>query len=78
MQRKRSSATPEVVEAISQISEIFPQDEASQEAILTWAYNEALLLLRQYGDLLELTRSYLLTGSSTPGETALMLEEELQ
>lgn len=48
-----------------------------QSVYLQWAYFEATQLVRQYGDLIEKVGSYLNTGTSTVGECALLIEEEL-
>ncbi|KAJ1419423.1 hypothetical protein B484DRAFT_400194 [Ochromonadaceae sp. CCMP2298] len=55
-----------------------PTLKEDRQALLEWAYYEATTLVRQYGDLLEETRLYLNTGTSTVGECALMIEDELR
>jgi hypothetical protein len=49
-----------------------------RNALLQWAYYEAVQLVRQYGDLLEEVKSYLATGTSTVGECSLLIEDELR
>ena len=49
-----------------------PEDRA---ALLQWAYFEAVTLVRQHGDVLERVRVYLAAGTSSVGETALMIDD---
>eukprot|EP01031_Cornospumella_fuschlensis_P031596 gene31596-38184_t len=48
-----------------------------QSVYMQWAYFEATQLVRQYGDLIEKVGSYLRTGTTTVGECALLIEDEL-
>jgi hypothetical protein len=51
---------------------------AEQEtALLQWAYFEACSFVNQYADLIDNLRSYLRTGTSTVGECALLIEQDL-
>ena len=44
---------------------------------LRWAYNEAVALCKQYGELLEDMRDFLQTGTSGVGECSLLIEQDL-
>jgi hypothetical protein len=55
-----------------------PESAADRKALVQWAYYEAVQLVRQYGELLEEVKGYLGTGTSTVGECAMMVEEELR
>lgn len=59
------------------VSYPLPQTEADTTALLEWAYFEASSIVRQYGDLLEEVQGFMETGSSTVGESVLMIEDEL-
>lgn len=54
-----------------------PKDENDQEAFIQWAYFEATVLIRQYGDLLEEISAFLRTGSTSVGECTLLAENKL-
>ena len=55
-----------------------PTAAADQDAWLQWGYYEATALVRQYGDLLEEVKGFLGTGTTTVGECALLIEEQLR
>ena len=55
-----------------------PTAAADQDAWLQWGYYEATALVRQYGGLLEEVKAFLGTGTSTVGECALLIEEQLR
>lgn len=54
-----------------------PTDSSTQDELLRWAYNEATLLIKQYGDVLEQLRGYVLVGGSSVGECVELIEQEL-
>lgn len=58
-------------------SSVLPTRQEDQQALLQWAYFEASTLVKQYSDLLGGVSSYLRTGTSTVGECALLIENEL-
>lgn len=59
------------------ISSVVPITLEDQEAILQWAYYEAELLLKQYGDVLEGLNDYITVGTSNVAECVEFLESEL-
>jgi hypothetical protein len=50
---------------------------ADKESLLRWAYYEARLLVRQYGEVLETLRDYLATDASSVAECAYIIEDEI-
>jgi len=59
------------------VSSVVPVTVEDQEAILQWAYYEAELLLKQYGDVLEGLNDYITVGTSNVAECVEFLESEL-
>ena len=57
---------------------VIPASQADKEALVLWAYNEAIALIRQYGELVEGVSSYISSGTTTVGECALLIEGELR
>jgi hypothetical protein len=55
-----------------------PAEAADREALIQWAYNEASLLIRQYGNLLDGVSDYVQSGTTTIGECAMLIEQELR
>lgn len=60
------------------IYKILPKNEEDRKAVLRWAYNEAVTFIKQNGDVLEILREYMETGTTTVGECALLIEKEMQ
>jgi hypothetical protein len=56
---------------------ILPKDKEGQNALLRWAYYEAVVLCKQYSDVLDDVRDFLRTGTSSTGECSLLIENEL-
>ncbi len=52
-----------------------PEERAA--LMLEWAYFEAVTLVRQHADVLERVREYLAVGTSSVGETALLIDDML-
>lgn len=67
----------EVSTSNADISSVVPTASADQEALLQWAYYEAELLLKQYGDVLEGLNDYITVGTSNVAECVEFLESEL-
>lgn len=55
-----------------------PSSAEDREALVQWAYNEASLLIRRYGELLEALSDYVQSGTASIGECALLIEQELR
>lgn len=55
-----------------------PASREDKDALMLWAYNEAVTLIRQYGELLENVTDYICTGTASVGECALLIESELR
>jgi len=55
-----------------------PAAADDKEALVQWAYNEATLLIRQYGSLIETVSDYIQSGTASIGEIAVLIEEELR
>ena len=55
-----------------------PSSTEDREALVQWAYNEASLLVRRYGELLEALSDYVQSGTASIGECALLIEQELR
>lgn len=55
-----------------------PTSREDKDALVLWAYNEAVTLIRQYGELLENVTDYICTGTASVGECALLIESELR
>jgi len=55
-----------------------PAEGADRDALVRWAYYEAVALCKQYGDLLEDVRDFLQTGTSSVGECSLLIEQVLR
>ena len=55
-----------------------PASAEDREALVQWAYNEASLLIRQYGDLIESVSDYIQSGTASIGECAMLIEQELR
>jgi hypothetical protein len=53
-------------------------DKEWRKLIVDWAYSEAVLLVKRYGDLLDELQGYLLTNTASVGECVFLIEEELQ
>lgn len=54
-----------------------PKSAEDRKALIDWAYYEAVTLVKQYGDLLENIREYLVTGTASVGECAILIEQKL-
>jgi hypothetical protein len=54
-----------------------PESSEDQDALLKWAYFEALSVVKQYGDLIEDVGDYLGSGTSSVGECVALVEQEL-
>eukprot|EP01039_Chlorochromonas_danica_P002026 gene2025-2209_t len=76
---RRSKELLKMVASIdrNRTSSVLPTRSEDQQALLQWAYFEASTLVKQYSDLLGGVSSYLRTGTSTVGECALLIENEL-
>jgi hypothetical protein len=55
-----------------------PASKEDKEALVQWAYSEALGIIRRYGDLLEQVCDYIQSGTASVGECALLIERELR
>ena len=71
-----STSDPSSITTVPPSSLPIPRIE-DQSVYMQWAYFEATQLVRQYGDLIEKVGSYLRTGTTTVGECALLIEDEL-
>lgn len=49
-----------------------------QEKLINWAFNEAVILVKQYGEVVEEMNSFLLSGTATVGECVQLIEDQLQ
>jgi len=55
-----------------------PASKEDKEALVQWAYSEALGIIRRYGDLLEQLCDYIQSGTASVGECAILIERELR